>query len=101
MTLNLVPGGIAPIVHVSASDVDSRTLIIKLKDGLEDFTPVGDITLIGSYRGGVIDEKCTISNDVVTVTLPNIPQSAICQIAIKLNEELIHTQKFVVEVEQL
>jgi hypothetical protein len=73
-------------------------LEIKLKDGLEDFTPVGEITLKGSYRGGVIEEECTISNDVVTVTLPNIPESAICQIAIKLNEELIHTQK---EVEKL
>lgn len=104
--LNLVPGGIIPVVHVSQYDVD-RVLTFTLYDGNNAASlPVGTTASIEgtkpSHHG--FSYSATVASNVVTVEttqqMTAEKGTVECKLKLTANTQVIGTALFLMEVEQ-
>ena len=107
--LNVVPGGIIPVVNVSQYDVE-RVLTFTLYDGISPATLASGTTAV--IEGTKPDRKgfeyrsptVSLSGNVVTVSTVNqmtcIPGTVECKITLRNNNQVIGTAMFFLEVEK-
>lgn len=106
INLNLIPGGIPPIVHVSQYDV-GRPLSFVLYDGLSAATIESGTTIKirGTKADGHgVEYACTYSGNVVSASttqqMTAAPGSMTCELRLTKNNAVIGTANFILEVEE-
>ena len=103
--LNLIPGGIPPIVHVSQYDV-GRPLAFELYDGLNAATiEAGTVIDIRATKpdGTGFEYACTWNNNVVSIAtqaqMTVLSGSIECELHLVKDSQEIGTANFILEVE--
>ncbi len=105
--LNLIPGGVKPIVKASQYDAGSRTLAISLFNGVTAFTiPSGAQVLIqGTKKDGTgFQYECTFAGNVVTAEVAQQMTVFAGPVEVELQilsgGEVLGTGNFILQVEQ-
>ena len=105
IVLNLVPGGIPPVVHVSQYDV-GRPLAFELYDGLSAATiEAGTVIDIRATKpdGTGFEYACTWNNNVVSIAtqaqMTVLSGSIECELHLVKDSQEIGTANFILEVE--
>lgn len=106
ISLNLIPNGIQPVIHVSQND-KGQTWIFKLMVGKDAFTIPASSTvkLQGTNSDGTTFNKaCTYSGNTVTVDVAEDMTACAgktkAEIRIVKENDAIGTQNFIIEVEK-
>ena len=104
--LNMVPGGIIPIVHLSQNDI-GRVLQFELYDGVSaaSITTGTTVTVEGTKPDRhAFQYDATISGNVVTVNTVQqmviVPGTVECTLSLTYNSQVIGTALFFMEVER-
>lgn len=104
--LNLIPGGIPPIVHVSQYDV-GRPLAFELYDGMSAATiEAGTVVDIRATKpdGTGFEYACTWENNVVSIAtqaqMTVLAGQIECELHLVKNQQEIGTANFILEVEE-
>lgn len=107
LTLNLIPGGVPPVVNVNQYDT-GRRLCVELVNGEETFTPTASygVTVTGTKPTGTgftYDNICTISNGKIYFMLnENMTVAAglvYCVLILAYNGETVGTGAFFLRVQ--
>ena len=73
INLNLIPGGVPPVIHVNQYDIGNAALILKLHNGFSEFTvPVSaSVTLVGTKpdNTGFVYAAESVSGSMATVNV--------------------------------
>lgn len=106
ITLNLIPNSIQPVIHVSQYD-EGQTWIFKLMVNQDDFVIPENATvkLQGTNSDGTtFNILSSFSGNTVTVNVTNDITACAgktnAKIRIKENNDVISTQKFIIQVEK-
>lgn len=106
--VNLIPDGVAPELHCSRGDNLSRTFLLAVYAGDEPFTiPIRSTVFFqGTTKDGATFQKtCEFSENVVaaevTSEMTGSSGRAVAELAILVDEELIHSQNIILKVEGL
>jgi hypothetical protein len=104
--LNMVPGGIIPVVHLSQNDI-GRVLQFELYDGVSaaSITTGTTVTVEGTKPDRhAFQYDATISGNVVTVNTVQqmviVPGTVECTLTLTYNSQVIGTALFFMEVER-
>ena len=104
--LNMVPGGIIPVVHLSQNDI-GRVLQFELYDGVSaaSITTGTTVTVEGTKPDRhAFQYDATISGNVVTVDTVQqmviVPGTVECTLSLTYNSQVIGTALFFMEVER-
>lgn len=107
-SLNLIPGAVLQKINASLSDSSSRTCVINLRNGEDPFTiPDGcSIALEGiKPNKETFHLDCSIEDNKVIAEITNdvtdCPGAVICQLILEQGSKLLHTSKFIIQVEDL
>ena len=105
INLNLIPGGIEPIIHVSQYD-KGQTWTFNLFEGSQPFTiPTGATVLIQGTKADKtgFQYACSFSGNVVTAIeqqqMTAFPGKVPTEIVVSKNNELIGSLNFIIDVE--
>lgn len=105
--INMVPGGMPPIIHVSQYDAGSRDLTFELYNGAMPWTAPSGATV--TIDGTKPDKKAfsvaaTISGSTVTATLTQQMAAAAgraeCQLKVTKGENVLGSANFILDVER-
>jgi len=106
--LNIVPGGIIPVMHVSQYDV-GRELKFVLYDGYDtaDITAGTTVTIEGTkpdghgfQYSGVLDQNAHTATFVTTEQMTVLAGAIECKLTLYLNSQRIGTALFILDVEK-
>ena len=104
--LNIVPGGIIPVINVSQNDI-GRVLEFELYDGLSaaSITSGTTVTVEGTKPDNhAFQYSASISGNVVTVNTVQqmviVPGSVDCTLSLTYNSQVIGTALFIMQVEK-
>jgi len=106
--LNIVPGGIIPVMHVSQYDV-GRELKFVLYDGYDtaDITTGTTVTIEGTkpdghgfQYSGVLDQNAHTATFVTTEQMTVLAGAIECKLTLYLNSQRIGTALFILDVEK-
>lgn len=106
--LNVVPGGIIPVMHVSQYDV-GRELKFVLYDGYDtaDITTGTTVTIEGTkpdghgfQYSGVLDQNAHTATFVTTEQMTVLAGAIECKLTLYLNSQRIGTALFILDVEK-
>ena len=106
--LNIVPGGIIPVMHVSQYDV-GRELKFVLYDGYDtaDITTGTTVTIEGTkpdghgfQYSGVLDQNAHAATFVTTEQMTVLAGAIECKLTLYLNSQRIGTALFILDVEK-
>lgn len=106
--LNVVPGGIIPVMHVSQYDV-GRELKFVLYDGYDtaDITTGMTVTIEGTkpdghgfQYSGVLDQSTHTATFVTTEQMTVLAGAIECKLTLYLNSQRIGTALFILDVEK-
>ena len=106
--LNITPGGIPPVIHLSQYDKASRTLVFTLADFSGEYAP--ETGAIATVRGTKPDHtgfeyKATLSGSTVTIPVEDqmtaVGGTTTCEIRITGSDgSILGTANFILEVER-
>ena len=105
--INMVPGGMPPIIHVSQYDAGSRVLTFELYSGAILWTAPSGATV--TIDGTKSDQKAfsvaaTVSGSTVTATLTQQMAAAAgraeCQLTVTKGENVLGSANFILDVER-
>lgn len=110
--LNLIPGGVMPVVYASQYDNQTDALIFELYNGAQPFpVPQGAAVLINgtkppvdgeiagfSYSAASITGNTVICN--VTTQMTAVPGDVLCELRIRTESQIIGSINFILRVER-
>ena len=106
INLDLIPGGISPIIHVSQYDKGQTWLFNILKGNQAFSIPAGSsVTIQGTKKDGTgFQYACTFSGSVVTATeeqqMTVLSGDVPAELRITKDNDIIGTLNFIIRVEQ-
>lgn len=104
-SLDLIPRGIAPIVHVSQYDKGQTWTITLMENGLAYTIPAGvAVIILGTKPDGYgFEYPCTYDGSVVTSTVHQqmtaVEGDVQCEIRLQDDDDIIGTVNFIIRVE--
>lgn len=105
INLNMVPGSVYPVIHVSQYDNDSGALKFNLFNGSAFSVPAGSAVVINGTKpdGYGFSYSATYSGNVVTANVTQqmtaVAGEVKCELRITKNSDVIGTQNFTLMVE--
>jgi len=105
INLNMVPGSVYPVIHVSQYDNDSGALKFNLFNGSAFSVPAGSAVVINGTKpdGYGFSYSATYSGNVVTANVTQqmtaVAGEVKCELRITKNSDIIGTQNFTLMVE--
>ena len=104
--LDMMPGSVPDIVHISEKDAGSRELAFRLLLQGEAFTVPADadVLIVGRKSDGTtFSEEATASDDLVTIAvtadMSDVAGPAMCRISMTDDDAVINSQLFVLMIE--
>lgn len=103
--LNMTPGAVWPVAHVSQFDAYARTLRFVLYDGTDLFSGSGEVWLEGSTPSGLrFGAECTFADSIASVPVSRYMTEeagrCICELKLYQGSQHIGSANFIVEVEK-
>ena len=104
INLDMTPGGVCPVIHVSQYDKDEDALVFNLYQGSTPFTAGTTATIVGTKPDGYgFSYAASYSNNTVTADLTEqmtaVSGAVICEVRITDGDNTVGTQNFVLMVE--
>ena len=104
INLNMIPGSIPPVVHVSQYDTDENALVINLYEGSTPFTSGTTATIEGTKPDMTgFTYAASYSTNIVTADITEqmtaVAGQVICEVRITDGDNTVGTQNFILLVE--